>query len=55
MSICVKVNVLDKCIAAIITITYTAAAGNGTIIMAPTLTANGDGALACTGGKLDDS
>ena len=38
-----------------ITITYTAAAGNGTIIMAPTLTANGDVTWACTGGTLDDS
>lgn len=38
-----------------ITITYTAAAGGGTIIMAPTLTANGDVTLTCTGGTLDDT
>ena len=39
---------------AAITITYTAAAGNGTIIMAPTLTANGDVTWTCTGGTLAD-
>ena len=38
-----------------ITITYTAAAGGGTIIMAPTLTANGDVTWTCTGGTLDDT
>jgi len=38
-----------------ITITYTAAAGGGTIIMAPTLTSNGDVTLTCTGGTLDDT
>tara|TARA_B110000908_G_scaffold44461_1_gene54126 strand:+ start:130 stop:552 length:423 start_codon:yes stop_codon:yes gene_type:complete len=37
-----------------ITITYTAAAGDGTIIMAPTLTANGDVTWTCTGGTLAD-
>ena len=37
-----------------ITITYTAAAGNGTIIMAPNLTANGDVTWTCTGGTLLD-
>ena len=37
-----------------ITITYTAAAGGGTIIMAPTLTANGDITWACTAGTLLD-
>ena len=35
-----------------ITITYTAAAGGGTIIMAPTLTANGDVTWTCNGGTL---
>ena len=35
-----------------ITITYTAAAGGGTIILAPTLTANGDVTWTCTGGTL---
>lgn len=35
-----------------ITITYTAAAGGGTIIMEPTLTANGDVTWTCTGGTL---
>ena len=34
----------------IITITYTAAAGGGTIIMNPTLTANGDITWICTNG-----
>jgi type IV pilus assembly protein PilA len=37
-----------------ITITYTAAAGNGTIILAPTLQANGDVTWTCTGGTLLD-
>ena len=37
---------------AAITVTYTAAAGGGTIIMAPTLTANGDVTWTCTGGSL---
>jgi len=37
---------------AAITVTYTAAAGGGTIIMAPTLTANGDVTWTCTGGTL---
>ena len=37
-----------------ITVTYTAAAGGGTIIMTPTLTANGDVTWACTGGTLLD-
>lgn len=36
----------------VITITYTAAAGNGTIIMNPTLAANGDVTWTCTGGTL---
>lgn len=36
----------------IITITYTAAAGGGTIIMTPTLQANGDVTWVCTGGTL---
>lgn len=35
-----------------ITITYTAAAGGGTIIMTPTLQANGDVTWTCTGGTL---
>lgn len=35
-----------------ITITYTQAAGNGTIIMTPTLQANGDVTWLCTGGTL---
>ncbi|KTD57798.1 pilin [Legionella shakespearei] len=35
-----------------ITITYTAAAGGGTIIMDPTLQANGDVTWDCTGGTL---
>lgn len=34
----------------VITVTYTAAAGGGTIIMTPTLTANGDLTWNCTGG-----
>lgn len=37
-----------------ITVTYTAAAGDGTIIMEPTLTANGDVTWACTAGTLND-
>lgn len=36
----------------VITITYTAAAGGGTIVMTPTLTANGDVTWVCTGGTL---
>lgn len=36
----------------VITITYTAAAGNGTILMTPTLTGNGDVTWDCTGGSL---
>ena len=36
----------------VITITLTAAAGNGTIIMVPTLTANGDVTWRCTTGTL---
>jgi len=36
----------------IITITYTAAAGGGTILMTPTLTANGDVTWTCNGGSL---
>ena len=39
---------------AAITITYTAAAGGGTIIMTPTLQANGDVTWVCTGGTLID-
>ncbi len=35
-----------------ITITYTAPAGGGTIIMTPNLTANGDVTWVCTGGTL---
>ncbi|WP_267872259.1 pilin [Legionella pneumophila] len=35
-----------------ITITYTAAAGGGTIVMTPTLQANGDVTWTCTGGTL---
>lgn len=37
-----------------ITITYTATAGNGTIILEPTLQANGDVTWTCTGGTLLD-
>lgn len=37
---------------AAITITYTAAAGGGTIIMTPVLTANDDVTWDCTGGTL---
>lgn len=37
-----------------ITITYTAAAGNGTIVMTPTLQANGEVTWVCTGGTLAD-
>jgi type IV pilus assembly protein PilA len=46
------VNVASIAIAAggIITVTYTAAAGGGTIILQPTLTANGDVTWDCTGG-----
>lgn len=40
--------------AGVITITYTAAAGNGTIIMTPTLQNNGDVTWDCTGGTLLD-
>ena len=36
----------------VITITYTPTAGNGTIIMTPTLTANKDIVWDCTGGTL---
>ncbi|MDX1837391.1 prepilin-type N-terminal cleavage/methylation domain-containing protein [Legionella taurinensis] len=36
----------------VVTITYTAAAGGGTIIMTPTLQANGDVTWVCTGGTL---
>jgi type IV pilus assembly protein PilA len=36
----------------VINITYTAAAGGGTIIMTPTLTANGDVTWDCTTGTL---
>lgn len=36
----------------IITITYTAAAGGGTILMTPTLTTNGDVTWDCSGGTL---
>ncbi len=36
----------------VVTITYTAAAGGGTILMTPTLTANGDVTWDCTGGTL---
>lgn len=36
----------------VITVTYTAAAGGGTIIMTPTMTANGDLTWVCTGGTL---
>lgn len=39
---------------AAITITYTAAAGGGTIILAPTLEANGDVTWICTGGTQLD-
>lgn len=38
--------------AGVITITYTAAAGGGTVIMTPTLQANGDVTWDCTGGTL---
>ena len=37
-----------------ITMTYTAAAGGGTIILEPTLTANGEVTWTCTGGDLAD-
>jgi type IV pilus assembly protein PilA len=36
----------------VITVTYTAAAGNGTIVLTPTLTANGDITWNCTLGTL---
>ncbi len=36
----------------LITVTYTAAAGGGTIIMTPALQANGDVTWNCTGGTL---
>lgn len=47
-------NVTSIAIAAngVITITYTAAAGGGTIIMTPTLQTNGDLTWVCTGGTL---
>ena len=35
-----------------IVVTYTAAAGGGTILMTPTLQANGDVTWTCTGGTL---
>jgi type IV pilus assembly protein PilA len=38
----------------IITITYTAAAGGGTIILNPTVRATGEITWICTGGTLDD-
>ncbi|GGI85489.1 pilin [Legionella impletisoli] len=37
-----------------ITVTYTAAAGNGTIVLTPTLQANGEVTWTCTGGTLSD-
>ena len=37
-----------------ITIEYTVAAGDGSIILHPTLTANGDVTWTCTGGDLAD-
>lgn len=39
---------------AAITITYTAIVGGGTLVLAPTLTANGDITWDCTGGTLPD-
>jgi type IV pilus assembly protein PilA len=36
----------------VITITYTAAAGNGTILLTPTVQANGEITWSCTGGTL---
>ena len=36
----------------VITITYTAAAGGGTMLLTPTLTANGDVTWVCGGGTL---
>lgn len=47
-------NVTSITIAAagVITITYTAAAGGGTIVMTPTLRANGDVSWVCNGGSL---
>lgn len=39
---------------AAITVTYTAAAGGGTIILTPTLQANGEVTWTCTGGTLAD-
>ena len=49
-------NVSGIAIAAngVITITYTAAAGGGTIVVTPTLQANGDITWNCTGGTLLD-
>lgn len=38
--------------AGVITITYTAIVGGGTLILEPTLTANGDITWDCTGGTL---
>jgi type IV pilus assembly protein PilA len=38
--------------AGLVTITYTATAGGGTILLTPTLTANGDVTWDCTGGTL---
>lgn len=38
----------------IITITYTALAGGGTITLAPTIGANNELTWSCTGGTLDD-
>ena len=47
-------NVASIAIAAegVITIEYTVAAGGGSIILEPTLTANGDVTWTCTGGDL---
>lgn len=38
----------------IITVTYTTAAGGGTIVLDPDLTANGEVTWDCTGGTLDN-
>lgn len=47
-----NVNAIDIGANGVITITYTAAAGGGTIVMTPTLTGNGDVTWVCTGGTL---
>ena len=49
-----NVNAIDIGAGGTITVTYTAAAGGGTLILTPELTNNGDVTWDCTGGTLLD-